>query len=98
MFPLFPHAGDEMLGQLEACIDYVNARRDLNKPFDILFRGGPLPVDDPARAAEIIAPYEQLGVTWWQLSVSPTSFGKELKGEWPLEEMHAWIVQGPPRW
>jgi alkanesulfonate monooxygenase SsuD/methylene tetrahydromethanopterin reductase-like flavin-dependent oxidoreductase (luciferase family) len=98
MFPLFPGAGDETLHQLKALVDYVNERRDTSKPYDILFRGFPLPVDDPTQSAEIVKPYEELGVTWWQLSISPMSYGKELKGEWPLQEMHDTILQGPPKY
>lgn len=97
MFPLFPGAGDDPLQQLKTLVDYVNERRDTSKPFDILFRGFPLPVDDPTQSAEIIKPYEEIGVTWWQLSISPMSYGKELKGDWPLQEMHNTILQGPPK-
>jgi len=97
MFPLFPHAGDDPFGQLKELVSYVNEKRDMKKPFDILYRGFPLPVDDPTRAVEILKPYEELGVTWWQLSISPKSFGQQLKGEWPLEEMRDRILQGPPK-
>jgi alkanesulfonate monooxygenase SsuD/methylene tetrahydromethanopterin reductase-like flavin-dependent oxidoreductase (luciferase family) len=96
MFPLFPHAGDDTVDELKTLVEYVNERRNTSKPFDILFRGFPLPVDDPTQAAEIIKPYEALGVTWWQLSISPMSYGKELKGEWPLQDMHDTILKGPP--
>lgn len=96
MFPLFPSAGDDTLQQLKTLVDYVSERRDTSKPFDILFRGFPLPVNDPTQSAEKIKPYEELGVTWWQLSISPMSYGKELKGDWPLQEMHDTILQGPP--
>lgn len=97
MFPLFPGAEDDTLHQLKTLVDYINERRDTSKPFDILFRGFPLPVDDPTQSAEIIKPYEELGVTWWQLSISPVSYGKEIKGDWPLQEMHNTILQGPPK-
>jgi alkanesulfonate monooxygenase SsuD/methylene tetrahydromethanopterin reductase-like flavin-dependent oxidoreductase (luciferase family) len=97
VFPLFPQAGNNAIGQLQAFVSYINERRDTTRPFDILYRGFPLPVNDPTHAAEILKPYTDLGVTWWQLSISPTSFGKQLKGEWPLEEMRERILQGPPK-
>jgi hypothetical protein len=97
VFPLFSGTGNEAFNQLKELAATIHERRDASKPFDILFRGFPLPIDDPTRAAEMLKPYEELGVTWWQLSISPMSFGKELKGEWPLQEMHERILQGPPK-
>jgi alkanesulfonate monooxygenase SsuD/methylene tetrahydromethanopterin reductase-like flavin-dependent oxidoreductase (luciferase family) len=97
MFPLFPHAGDKTLDQLKDLVNYIKRWRDPDKPFDILFRGFPLPNDDPEEAVQILKPYEEIGVTWWQLSISPMSYGKELKGDWPLDEMRATILTGPPR-
>jgi alkanesulfonate monooxygenase SsuD/methylene tetrahydromethanopterin reductase-like flavin-dependent oxidoreductase (luciferase family) len=97
VFPLFSGTGNEAFNQLKELAASIHERRDASKPFDILFRGFPLPIDDPTRAAEMLKPYEELGVTWWQLSISPMSFGKELKGEWPLQEMHERILQGPPK-
>jgi alkanesulfonate monooxygenase SsuD/methylene tetrahydromethanopterin reductase-like flavin-dependent oxidoreductase (luciferase family) len=100
IFPLFPSAknDEDMVNQLKELIDYVNAFRDLSKSFDIVFRGFNLPINDPKRAWELIKPFEDLGVTWWQTSISPKEFGVALKDEkWPLVEMEEVILQGPPK-
>jgi len=96
VFPLFANPTDNTLDNLKTLIEYLRAHRNSESPYDILFRGTDLPVDDPGRAAEIIEPYEKLGVTWWQVNLNPTAFGGELKGEWPLEKMYERLLQGPP--
>lgn len=100
VFPLFPYArnDEETADQLKALISFLYTYRDLSKPFDVVFRGFKLPVNDPEHCRELIQPYEAMGVTWWQTSVSPREFGGSLKDEtWPLEEMEDSILQGPPK-
>ena len=87
----------EMLEEFERLVDFVKTKRQEDIPFDILFRGADLPVNDPERAREIIKPYAKLGVTWWQVNLNPVNFGGELKGKWPVEAMHQRVLQGPPR-
>ena len=55
-------------------------------------------MNEPDHARNLIKPFEELGVTWWQTSISPREFGGSLKDEhWPLNEMEDLILQGPPK-
>lgn len=45
-------------------VAYVKERRSSERPFDFVVSGLPLG-DDPAREAELIAAYREIGVTWW---------------------------------
>jgi hypothetical protein len=48
----------------EVC-DYVAQQRGGSlEGFDVAV-GGATPADDPARAAQIVVPYAQAGLTWW---------------------------------
>ncbi len=100
IFPLFPNAknDDEVARQLKDLVNYIELHRNHSKPFDIVFRGFQLPINDPVRASNLIKPYEELGVTWWQMSLSPREFGGSLKDEhWPLQEIEDVILKGPPK-
>jgi len=97
LFTLFADPSQNTLQEFERLVDFVKTKRQEDTPFDILFRGADLPVDDPQRAGEIIKPYAKLGVTWWQVNLNPVNFGGELKGKWPVEAMHQRVLQGPPR-
>ena len=70
---------------------YVTQQRPINAPFDIVFEGE-TPGDNPERAAAIVRPYADAGVTWWLESVwhTPESQGG-------VEGMRQRIKQGPPR-
>jgi alkanesulfonate monooxygenase SsuD/methylene tetrahydromethanopterin reductase-like flavin-dependent oxidoreductase (luciferase family) len=99
IFPLFPNAknDDEAIRQLKDLVNYIKPLRDSTKPLDIVFRGFQLPANDPSRARNLIKPFEELGVTWWQTSLSPREFGGSLKDEhWPLKEIEDVILKGPP--
>jgi len=97
MFPLFRDSTQNNLDEFKKIIDYVKSYRIVDKPFDILFRGTDLPLNDTARTEEIIEPYARLGVTWWQVNLNPTNFGGDLKGDWPVGLMRERIIQGPPK-
>jgi hypothetical protein len=73
---------------LREIVGYVAAHRDGDGPFDVVI-GGPLP-EDPGRAAEIVAPYAEAGLTWWQVGVPGLLT--------PLDEARARIRRGPPRY
>jgi alkanesulfonate monooxygenase SsuD/methylene tetrahydromethanopterin reductase-like flavin-dependent oxidoreductase (luciferase family) len=68
-------------------VAYVKAHREGDAPFDVV-AGGITP-DEPARAAEVVAPFAEAGVTWWNVGV-PDLLS-------PLETMRARIRSGPPR-
>ena len=64
---------------------YVEENREGGGPFDIVWEGE-TPGDDPDRAASIVGPFAEAGVTWW--IESPWSL--------PIEALRARIEQGPP--
>jgi alkanesulfonate monooxygenase SsuD/methylene tetrahydromethanopterin reductase-like flavin-dependent oxidoreductase (luciferase family) len=67
--------------------------------FDFVHSGA-TPGDDPAKAAEIINPYLDVGITWWMESVDPWRFGLHWEAQLPPESMRQMderIRQGPPR-
>jgi alkanesulfonate monooxygenase SsuD/methylene tetrahydromethanopterin reductase-like flavin-dependent oxidoreductase (luciferase family) len=50
---------------------------------------------DPAHDSEVVAAYQQVGVTWWVEKIQPERWGSWT--DWPLEAMRTRIRQGPPR-
>jgi alkanesulfonate monooxygenase SsuD/methylene tetrahydromethanopterin reductase-like flavin-dependent oxidoreductase (luciferase family) len=64
---------------------YVEENREGGDPFDIVWEGE-TPGDDPDRAASIVGPFAEAGVTWW------------IESPWSLagEALRARIEQGPP--
>jgi len=66
---------------------YVEEKRSQNTPFDIVWEGE-TPGEDPGRAASILRPFAEAGVTWWIESMwSPPN---------EPEDLRARIKQGPP--
>ncbi len=70
---------------------FVKKHRHADEPFDIAYFGnyGSSPGDDPQRAAEIVRPWREAGLTWWLESIDPW------RGT--LDEVRTRIRQGPPR-
>jgi len=66
---------------------YIEDHRTLMTPFDIVWEGE-TPGDDRARAAQIIQPYIDAGITWWTESRWFTE---------DIEAIRTRIRQGPPR-
>ena len=66
---------------------YVEENRSQDTPFDIIWEGE-TPGDDPERAAQIVRPFAEAGVTWW------------IESRWTPpnepEDLRARIRQGPP--
>ena len=100
-FPLFLSEPDEEIAQIKDCTTYLREQREQaerDDPFEIVYSGHPTPGDDPEQAAEIVARYAELGVTRWLEMIAPWIAGKDWKDpEWPVEQMHERILQGPPR-
>ncbi|HET7036850.1 MAG TPA: LLM class flavin-dependent oxidoreductase [Thermomicrobiaceae bacterium] len=67
--------------------DHIAEQRTDSAPFDIVAEGT-TPGDDPARAAEILGPWREAGVTWWIESLWETP---------DLETVARRLRQGPPR-
>lgn len=67
-------------------------------PFDWI-QSGRTPGEDPEQAAEIVAPFAEMGLTWWIEHVDPWRFGLDW-GDFVTPEaaaqMRERIVQGPP--
>jgi alkanesulfonate monooxygenase SsuD/methylene tetrahydromethanopterin reductase-like flavin-dependent oxidoreductase (luciferase family) len=78
----------------------VNAHRAApDAPFDWV-HGGALPLDEPKQAADIVQPYEAVGVTWWVEDVSPFRWGWKWEEQFTAEatalvDQH--IRKGPPK-
>lgn len=70
---------------------YIDEHRTLTTPFDIIMEGE-TPGDDAVKAASIVQPLAEAGLTWWLEAVwgSPETNGG-------LEGMRKRIRQGPPR-
>lgn len=68
---------------------YIDERRTLTTPFDIIFEGE-TPGEQPAQAAEMVRPYAEAGCTWWMES----RWGANTSD---VSEVRARIKQGPPR-
>ncbi len=73
---------------LREIVEFTKSHRTPDGPFDVVLGGG-TPGDDPAKAAKIVRPVAEAGLTWW------------LEGMhgWrgPFEEMRERVRQGPPR-
>ena len=68
---------------------YIDERRTLTTPFDIIFEGE-TPGEQPAQAAALVRPYAEAGCTWWMES----RWGANTSD---VSEVRARIKQGPPR-
>ena len=63
-------------------------------------QSGTSPGDDPSRAAEIVAPFDEIGLTWWIEHIDPWRFGLDWGAFMTLDaqdKMNERIYQGPPR-
>ena len=70
---------------------YIDQHRTATTPFDIVMEGE-TPGDDAEKAASIIQPLAEVGVTWWLEAVWGTP---ETQGG--LEGMRKRVKEGPPR-
>jgi alkanesulfonate monooxygenase SsuD/methylene tetrahydromethanopterin reductase-like flavin-dependent oxidoreductase (luciferase family) len=78
------------------CIAFIQAERarlGLSGPFDIVHRGRSLSRTDTANVAAVAG----VGVTWWLEHMVPMMYGGTWAEPWPVEGMHARILDGPPR-
>jgi hypothetical protein len=79
-------------------VAYVTEHRTNDAPFDVTMVGG-TPGDDIEKAAEIVAPYAEAGLTWWQegIHLMRPDLAERSSSSSPLEAMRWRIQQGPPR-
>ena len=73
--------------ELRAMKTYIEKRRTLTTPFDIVVEGS-TPGADAGEAARLLQPWAEAGATWWLETMWETK---------DLEEVHTRIRQGPPR-
>jgi alkanesulfonate monooxygenase SsuD/methylene tetrahydromethanopterin reductase-like flavin-dependent oxidoreductase (luciferase family) len=86
--------------QWRSIMDAVRRQRgDTSAPFDFV-QGGTTPGDDPAQAAAIVAPFAEIGLTWWVENLDPWRYGLGWEDTWTpdyTDQMNTRIRQGPPR-
>jgi alkanesulfonate monooxygenase SsuD/methylene tetrahydromethanopterin reductase-like flavin-dependent oxidoreductase (luciferase family) len=90
--PLTPAESQELLA-------YVQQHRTSTAAFDAVHSGA-TPGDQPGEAVQIVAPYADVGVTWWIEPVDPWRFGWSFEVAWDPEAtllIHERVRQGPPR-
>ena len=80
--------GEITADDIRAIREYVTARREATKPFEIIMEGT-TPTGDPAAAASRVRPFAEAGATWWIESPWTPPNGPD--------ELRARIRQGPPR-
>src|SRR5215216_25313 len=80
-------------------LEYIQSHRNSSAPFDAVHSGA-TPGDDPGKAAELIQPYADAGVTWWIEPIDPWRFGWSYEVPWAPEAtvlIRERVRQGPPR-
>ena len=85
----------EMLSpqKMREIADYVASQPGYATPFEIVHMGV-TGGTDATYDREVIAGYQQAGVTWWVEKIVPELWGSW--HDWPLEAMRERIRQGPP--
>jgi alkanesulfonate monooxygenase SsuD/methylene tetrahydromethanopterin reductase-like flavin-dependent oxidoreductase (luciferase family) len=79
--------------QMQAIVRSVASQPGYTTPFEVV-HSGITAGTDAAHDREVVAPYQQVGVTWWVEKILPERWGSWT--DWPLEAMRTRIRQGPP--
>lgn len=91
---------DELISPdtLREIIATVRQHRQTDAPFDVVISGH-TPGDDPAAAADIVAPYIEAGATWWHenLHLLRPDLAARAEASSPAEALLWRVRQGPPR-
>lgn len=74
----------------------IRAEVPPDRPFDLVVANGNPEWDVAGDAAEVER-YAAAGLTWWLEVVDPWRFTDDVDAAWPLEDMRARILAGPPR-
>jgi hypothetical protein len=77
--------------EVHAIWRWAEEHRTVTTPFDIVMEGE-TPGDDSERAAAMMRPWAEAGVTWWL-----ESMWNEPRNEAGLKAVHRRILHGPPR-
>lgn len=76
---------------------YIDENRTLASPFDIVMEAG-TPGSNPEKAAAIVHPLAEAGLTWWLESVWAVLDEKGEIAEMAMpEQVRERVRQGPPR-
>lgn len=79
--------------QMQEIVRYVVSQPGYTTPFEIV-HSGLTDGKDASYDREVVAAYQQVGITWWVEKILPERWGSW--SAWPLETMRARIRQGPP--
>src|SRR3989440_7898161 len=87
---------EEMLSpdEMQEIVRLVTSQPEYTTPFEFVHSGITGGID-ATLDREVVATYQQVGVTWWVEKILPELWGSWT--EWPLEAMRSRIRQGPPR-
>ena len=80
--------------QMHEIVRTVASLPGYTTPFEVV-HSGITEGRDAAYDREVVAAYQQVGVTWWVEKILPELWGSWT--DWPLEAMRTRIRQGPPR-
>jgi alkanesulfonate monooxygenase SsuD/methylene tetrahydromethanopterin reductase-like flavin-dependent oxidoreductase (luciferase family) len=80
--------------EMQEIVLTVTSQPAYTPPFDVVHMGITGGID-AAQDREVVATYQQVGVTWWVEKILPELWGSWT--EWPIEAMCKRIRQGPPR-
>lgn len=95
MFILFDDETDK-LAALKDTLSYVREQRQSDAPFDAVFIDKEALKPMPERVAYAEAAAEA-GATWYIEGIRPSRWDVDWLEAWPLEQMHDYVRQGPPR-
>ena len=77
----------------------IASHRKSDSDFDLV-QYGVAPGDDLATAAALVAPYQEVGITWWVEGISPFDYGFGWTDAWTaeiVEKLERRVHQGPPK-
>jgi len=80
--------------EMHEIVHSVASQPGYTTPFEIV-HSGITGGTDAVLDREVVATYQEVGVTWWVEKILPELWGSWT--EWPLEAMRSRIRQGPPR-
>ncbi len=80
--------------QMHEIVSYIASQPRYTAPFEVI-HSGITAGTDAAYDREVVAAYQQVGITWWVEKILPERWGSWT--DWPLEAMRARIRLGPPR-
>ena len=80
--------------EMHEIVNSVASQPGYTTPFEIV-HSGITGGTDAVLDREVVATYQEVGVTWWVEKILPELWGSWT--EWPLEAMRSRIRQGPPR-